>query len=365
MEILKSKEDHWDLFKDLLKEICKGFPAEDPSQDQGSGSGFVRVSCPWDESNAVTVSLEGFLLLEAAEGAMSSTEQNLELLMVDFLRPILLSSLGSRLARQQGKDVESRVVVSQAILCLSVESANDLSSVMQHCSALDLRGNLVVGTDIRREGWTALREALSWRLHDIPHIDTDCKCKGYVASARREDLRAIWECISVSWMFRSEISRPDGGVTVFDFEKQMGDEGLAALERFVDLTEEEWIARRRARLAIRREHMSINGQPLQAWTGNVALELIVLKVGEMEVEVQMQEPGRRGLNRALQQVTLFHPAFGPQPQLDQEEEGQVEDGAGQVGQVPNEVGDQVGDGADEVGLLVEDEAGNEQGHEED
>ena len=66
----------------------------------------------------------------------------------------------------------------------------------------------------------------------------------------------------------------------------------------------------------------------------------------------MQEPGSRGLNMALQQAMLFHPAFGPQPELDQEEEGQVE-GAGQVRQVPHEVGE------------VEYEVGDWQGHEED
>ena len=348
VEILKSKEEPWDLFRDLLKEICKGFPAMDSSQD----GVFVRVSCPWDESNAVSVSVDGFILLEAAEAAMESTEQNLELFVVDLLNTHLLAALGSRLARQQGKGVETRVVVHERILCLNDECANALSSVMQHCSELDLRGHLEVDRDIRKGGWTALREALSWRLHDIPHLDTGCK--SFVASARREDLRAIWECISLSWKFRGEIptvSSPNRGTLVF--EKQRGEEGLAALERFVDLTQEEWTVRKRARVAIRREHMSINEQPIHHPFAFPLL--IVVKVGEVEVEVQMQEPGSRGLNMALQQAMLFHPAFGPQPELDREEEGQVEvgEGADQVGQVPHEVGE------------VEYEVGDWQGHEED
>ena len=156
VEILKTKEDASDLFRDLLKEICKGFPAEDSSQD----GKFVRVSCPWDECNAVSVSPNGFLLLEAAEGAMSTTEQNLELVVVDRLWDQILTAVGSRLARQQGKDVESRVVVRVGILCMGEECANALSSVMQHCSVVDLRGHLEVDTDIREKGWTALREAL-------------------------------------------------------------------------------------------------------------------------------------------------------------------------------------------------------------
>ena len=61
-----------DLFRDLLNEICKRFPAEDSNQD----GTFVRVSYTWgsQESSAV----EGFMLLEAAEDARVSTEQNLE-----------------------------------------------------------------------------------------------------------------------------------------------------------------------------------------------------------------------------------------------------------------------------------------------
>ena len=344
VEILKSKEDPWDAFRDLLKEICKSFPAEDSS--------LARVSFPWDDSDMVSVSLDGFCLLEAAEGAMDSTEQNLKLIVVNLLSSHLLTALGSRLARQQGKGVETRVVVHERILCLNDECANALSSVMQHCSELDLRGHLEVDRDIRKGGWTALREALSWRLHDIPHLDTGCK--SFVASARREDLRAIWECISLSWKFRGEIptvSSPNRGTLVF--EKQRGEEGLAALERFVDLTQEEWTVRKRARVAIRREHMSINEQPIHHPFAFPLL--IVVKVGEVEVEVQMQEPGSRGLNMALQQAMLFHPAFGPQPELDREEAGQVEvgEGADQVRQVPHEVGE------------VEYEVGDWQGHEED
>ena len=348
MEILKLKEEPWGLFRDLLKEICKGFPA--PARDF-----FVRVSCPWDESNAVSVSLDGFILLEEAEAAMESTEQNLELVVVDLLNTHLLTAVASRLARQQGKGVETRVVVHGRILILGEECANALSSVMQHCSELDLRGHLEVDRDIRKEGWTALREALSWRLHDIPHLDT---CfKGFVASARREDLRAIWECISLSWKFRGEISPPNRGEMVF--EKQMGDEGLAALERFVDLTQEEWRVRKRARLAIRFKDLSVNGQPVQHPFVNAALEMIVVKVGEVEVEVQMQEPGNQGFNKALQQAMLFHPAFGPQPEVDHKEEGQVEvgEGADQVGQVPHEIREQVRE--------VDDGVEGGQGHKED
>ena len=62
VEILKSKKDTWDLFRDLLNGICKAFPAEDTSQN----GTFVRLSSAWgsNESNSVSVSLKGFLFLE-------------------------------------------------------------------------------------------------------------------------------------------------------------------------------------------------------------------------------------------------------------------------------------------------------------
>ena len=62
---------------------------------------FVRVSCTWggsQDSSAVSVSTDGFLMLEAAEDVMGSTEQNLELVVVNDLAGPLLSAVGSRLA---------------------------------------------------------------------------------------------------------------------------------------------------------------------------------------------------------------------------------------------------------------------------
>ena len=49
----------------------------------------------------------------------------------------------------------------------------------------------------------------------------------------------------------------------------------------------------------------------------------------------MQEPGRQGFEDALQHVQLFHPAFGPEPEVDQVEDVQDEMG-GQAGQVKGE-----------------------------
>ena len=60
MEILKLVEDPMDLFRDLLNEICKRFPAEDSNQD----GTYVRVNNTWGSHESSVVSLDGFLFLE-------------------------------------------------------------------------------------------------------------------------------------------------------------------------------------------------------------------------------------------------------------------------------------------------------------
>ena len=160
---------------------------------------------------------------------MKSTEQKLELFVVDHLKFRLLSALSSRMARQQDA-VDTRVVVRSNIQCGSTKSALDVLSVLKNCRIVDLGGLLHVAGHIGREGWTALREALqSGHLHDIPQLDSGYK--SYVTCARRDDLRAIWRCLSLSWKF-------SGDQEVFD--KQRGEEGWSALEQFLDLTKVRW-----------------------------------------------------------------------------------------------------------------------------
>lgn len=105
VKILKTKNGPWEAFRALLLGVCSKFPASD------SKPKVVLVNGPWDENTEISVSLQGFLLLEAAEEAMQSTEQDFKLLQVDSLRGELLDALGSRLARQQGRDRDTRVVV--------------------------------------------------------------------------------------------------------------------------------------------------------------------------------------------------------------------------------------------------------------
>ena len=64
---------------------------------------------------------------------MKSTEQNLELVFVDHLTDQLLSAVGFRLARQQEKDVDSRVIVRCKLQCGDKDKVVAFSSLMRHC----------------------------------------------------------------------------------------------------------------------------------------------------------------------------------------------------------------------------------------
>ena len=146
VKILKTKNGPWEAFRALLLGVCRKFPASD------SKPKVVLVNGSWDENTEISVSLQGFLLLEAAEEAMQSTEQDFKLLHVDFLHGELLDALGSRLARQQSRDLDTRLVVQKRILVRHDECALALSPILKNCKSLDMMGGCL-SVDIRREGW--------------------------------------------------------------------------------------------------------------------------------------------------------------------------------------------------------------------
>ena len=226
VKILKTKNGPWEAFRALLLGVCRKFPASD------SKPKVVLVNGSWDENTEISVSLQGFLLLEAAEEAMQSTEQDFKLLHVDSLRGELLDALGSRLARQQGKDLDTRVVVQKGIVVRHDECALALSSIMKNSKSVN-SGCLLVDRDLRRNGWAELGKALSWQLHDVPHIDVGFR--SFAASATKRDLRAVWEGISLTWRFSQERAMMPASTT---FDKQAGETGWEALRRFVGLETE-------------------------------------------------------------------------------------------------------------------------------
>ena len=223
VELLKTRETPLPHLLDLLDLICERFPGDTNRE-------FVKVSFPGHESRSVA--LIGFQLLEAVEAALGTTKQKLELVRVDVLGDHLLAALASRLARQRDPS-HAKVNVRRKIVCKNKDDSIVISSLMQNCN-LNLNGSLCVPQDIGKDGWAALKEALSWRLHDIPQIWTSLKV--FMLSADREDLRAIWDCVSLSW----KISRSDGSFV--EFGKDSGEVAWQRLEQFLDFNDSEWRA---------------------------------------------------------------------------------------------------------------------------
>ena len=178
-----------------------------------------------------SVGVTGFLLLEAAESALGSTEQRLELVVVDYLGDDLLAAVASRLTRQQISKLdisETRVEVQENLSCKNQEDVEAFSFLMQNCHSVQIQGSLFIPNDIGREGWSSLGEALSCNKlpiqcsPDVPRINTlDKSC---MASAERKDLRTIWECLSICWNIYQAQDGP--------FKKQRGEEAWQTWSSF-------------------------------------------------------------------------------------------------------------------------------------
>ena len=333
VEILKSAEDTLDLFRDLLDLICERFPPEDRS---GDGEGwYMLAGLTSPKTGWIFVSHYGFQLLEAAESEMGTTEQTFNWIETKDLKDPLLSAVASRLTRQGDKvefhtvDSHPKVLVRSHILCGGEESALAISSLMQHCRRLNLR-SLKVAKDIGTEGWAALRRALSSKQHHVPHLDVGFKI--YLASARREDVRAIWECVSHSWAFSGEFELFEG--------EDGGEEGWRTLEQFLDLTKAEWIVVKRAAVMAQ----------LQANELDFMMDLD-LNPGGQQVPIPPE-----GL--ALMQLLLHH----HQHLAAEGDQVEVEDQQQQLDQVGGGPGDQLdGDQVEEEEQVQDQQEGDPEG----
>ena len=124
---------------------------------------------------------------------MVTTEQKVQRVVIDFLEEDELVNLNSHLLRHQDMGEDTKVDVSK-LICNSKESAEAISTMMQHCQSVNVQNALFVDVDIGTEGWEALGKALSWK--DVDWIDSYKAC---MDSARREDLKDIWEGAAFGW----------------------------------------------------------------------------------------------------------------------------------------------------------------------
>ena len=217
VEILKMMEleDPSSLLLDLLHFICGNFPPIDRDDMPVEARAFrsndipgpevIQVSCSCVQASHA-LSPYGFLYLEEAERAMGTTLQKVQRVVVDDLEEPWLADLQSRLLRQQDLGVDTELDVS-GLFCKSKEDAEAMSTLMQLCQWVDVQDALGIEVDIGTEGWTALGEALSWKS-----VGAIASFKVHMASARKEDLKAILEGVTYGW----RILLDDGRTELFE-----------------------------------------------------------------------------------------------------------------------------------------------------
>ena len=202
VEILKMMEDPNLLLLDLLHIICERFPTFNREDVREDLRGFIQVSCSCEDTSH-TVSPHGFLLLEAVERVMGTTEQKVEKIVLHVLLDQELAALESRLLRQHDLiDPWAKTPVGLytkvevlSLACNSKESVEAISTLMEYCQSLDVQNAMIIVADIGIEGWAALGDTLSENFARWIFSSN----KESLVSARREDLWAIWKCATEGW----------------------------------------------------------------------------------------------------------------------------------------------------------------------
>ena len=208
VQLLLKMENKKPLLLDLLHCICERCPIA------GNSRRGVKVSCFIPGHETHFVSPFGFVLLEEAEGAFSSTEQGVKEIVMHNLKGPFLTALGSRLLRQEMKIR----VEAQEVECRDISHARSFHTLMQKCQFfLPYSVKVRVLGRIGAEGWFQLAEAFKqfgvdsgFVIRTLQHV---------LQEARLEDLRSIWDLsLGSSWHV---ISRRTGPILIVKEEGRL------------------------------------------------------------------------------------------------------------------------------------------------
>ena len=230
-ELLKLMGTPQDLLQDLLGVTANGFPAND--LDFFNGEDGARVPClfvlcgPCQKPHSV--SPFGFMLLEEIEGALGSTEQRVEKVVVKDLKGPLMSAVTNRLSRQQALGQMTGIITINVFVCTAA-SLDDLLVLIMNCQNVNISGCLVIAEERTAAEWAALGNALSKQNLQVADVTSS---KGQMASAREEDLRAIWDAMSGSW------TMVFGELIIDQFQKGDGEEAWEFLKHCWRMTDGE------------------------------------------------------------------------------------------------------------------------------
>ena len=86
-----------------------------------------------------------------------------------------------------------------SLACNSKDSAEAMTTLMEYCQSVEVQDGLVSVVDIGIEGWAVLGKALSQNVGNWI-----VSSKAGLVSARREDLRTIWDYATRGWAILQE-----------------------------------------------------------------------------------------------------------------------------------------------------------------
>ena len=188
------------------------------------GSEFFQLSSSC--LRPLAVSPFGFLLLEAMEDALGTTEQRVEWVLLEYLSGPWLKALGTRLSRQQSLGVKVKVD-SLKVSVTGMRRTESLLSIMQNCQSMSIRDSLNVDYYIGTEGWTAVRKVVS--NTQVKHLDC---LKRTMADAKKEDLKVIVEGLSERLTVRL-----GDYISTYSWEKREEVDLWYELEQFMESSE--------------------------------------------------------------------------------------------------------------------------------
>ena len=240
---LVEASDGPDMMTSFLHKIIKRYPNLNPDSEHPE---HVNLNCSCHLATH-QVSHRGFVLLEEAQIILESRE--LSVLEVEaglFLEEPLLTTLSSRARQQQEMVKELRFMF---VTCSNREIAESLATLVEQTQIVMIPSwawgrHWLVVKEVGIEGWAAVRRAvgrLSNTLGRRVHVSSQ---RQVMAAGRREDLRAIWDAISV-WTVEAESDRID---SVLRFTKDEDGEkggwegvdgGRRGINAVIDMTEDD------------------------------------------------------------------------------------------------------------------------------
>ena len=256
-EILMLMADPTEPLLDLLDLICEKHPfqknsvltrreATTPRRSILPKKDFVQVSCPRHGTHAVSPA--GFMLLEEVESALQSTEQDIQCIELHDLKEPFLSALTSRISRKStlGTACQNEMSVDvEDIYCNSKESVEAISILTQASHEAIFCRSLKVGARIGRDGWAALKQAMTSPMSGQLRPAKIVSNNKQMAQARLDDVRTIWACLSDSWTFWLDDGRFETFQKRWDLCKHPAHHaseklGWKLLEEFLTMTERKW-----------------------------------------------------------------------------------------------------------------------------